>query len=191
MTIEDMIAELSGRYPGFFRDADGIDANVATYRRTLGHLTGEQLEAAFTETMRSYEDRFAPPLPKDILANVRAAKSASNFNMKAMCEALPAIEARIRKSYNDRCGDKAREMVRAVREANPGHEEAAEKEFRGNLAAKLSAKIHTHAQLVYRGKETVESFELTEQELPHRGELNPYTLAIREGREPPKLRRIG
>lgn len=195
MTIEDMIAELSGRYPGFFRDAEGVDANIATYRRTLGHLTPEQLEAAFTETMKTYEDKFAPPLPKDILANVRTSwQSGGTFNMKAMCDALPGLEKDIRASWNARRKAVGKQLVAAFREANPGHEAAAEDEIRGLLKETLRAKIHVHAQKVFQNKARVDDFELTDDELPYHGKarkLDDYTIAVREGREPPKIRRIG
>ena len=195
MTIEEMIIELSGRYRSHFGDQAGVDSNIALYRRTLGHLTEVQLEDAYTETMKTHSDNFAPPLPKAILTNVRSTFHVGEaFNMKAMCEALPAIEAEIRQSWNQRRKAWRKQLMADFRAANPGHEDAAEDEVRGVIADKLRSRIHDYAQLVFQKKARIEDFDLDEADLPGRGKagpISPYVIAIREGREPPKIRRIG
>lgn len=194
MTVDEVIRELSGLFKLHFSDEQQAQARVALYRRALGHLQPAQLEAAYGECMKAWGET-RPPLPKDILGHVKTSwKPAGEFNMREMCDALPGLMDEIRQSWNHRRGAWAREFIAGFRAVNPGHEEAAAAEVRGLLSEKLKAKAHDHAQKVYRHMASIDSFEIEPHELPFHGkpcQLNEYTIAVREGREPAKIRRFG
>lgn len=184
-----MIRELSGLFKLHFADEQQAGARVALYRRALGHLRPEQLEQAYGECMKAWSES-RPPLPKDILDHITTSwKASGEFSMRAMCDAMPAIADDIRRSWFHRKGEWAKQFIADMRAANPGHEEAAATEVRELLLDKIRAKAHEHAQRVYRGAASVDSFDLAPIDLPYHGkpcQLNAYCIAIREGREPPK-----
>ncbi|HVJ31640.1 MAG TPA: hypothetical protein VND94_00875 [Terriglobia bacterium] len=193
MTIDDLIKELAGIYWGFFSDQTKAEGRAKLYRKSLSHLTPEQLDSAYSDLMRIWSpDKPQPPMPADILRHVHAGARTNDgaVNMRQMSDALPQLITDIDANWWNRSSRWVDGLIKDHLAHNAGHEEAVETELRANLKLLLRAKIHVHAQKVYLGQANIESFRLfptdIERYLGKPGPMSPYIVAIREGRDPPK-----
>jgi hypothetical protein len=194
MTVQDMIKELIGVYPQFFNDETKAAGRAALYRRSLTHLSPEQLAAAFSDTMRYWNPEYPqPPMPADILRHVYAGGRLGDcsINMKAMSDALPALCVDIEKNWRARSVAWLDGLVQQFRDKNPGHEKAVEDEVRTRIGSLLRSSIHRYAQRVWAQRANIEDFRIFDDELDRYvgrpGVMDPYVVAIREGREPPRM----
>jgi hypothetical protein len=195
MTIEEMITELAGLFPSYFKDQTKIEGRIAHYRKSLGHLKPDRLGQAFDDTMRNWT-RDKPPMAADIRDNIKSMdlNDPEGFNFKRMNDALPGIIADIKASWWRINGGWVDRLVEEFQRANPGHDEAVAAEIRMRVKDCVNTRSHTYAQRVYRGAVAVPDFRLEDSDVNRvickPGPLDPYVIAIREGREPPRLRQL-
>lgn len=195
MTIDQMATEIAGLFPYYFKDQNRAESRLALYRRSLGHLRPEQLEQAYGEAMKAWSSD-KPPMPKDILMHVRvssfgAGTDGDGFNYRAMSEALPALIVEIQQTWRAACAGWCGGLIAEFERENTGHEQAAAQEVQTRITAVLGLRTHTHAQRVYRGWAAVRDFRLTDEDVTmligKPGPIDPVIIAIREGREPPRM----